>query len=78
MQITWAFYQMAEKDSSDVKMMPAFEYVTSGCCVNFCAGDVRVHFTARQLKKKKKKTGAPVINKPTLGKFYFGSEEKVI
>lgn len=47
MQIT--FYQ---KDSSNVKMMPAFKYMTSERGVNCHAGGVRVHFRARQLKNR--------------------------
>lgn len=49
MQITWAFYQ---KDSSNVKMMHAFKYMTSEHTVNCRAGDVRVHFRVRQLKNR--------------------------
>lgn len=82
MQITLAFQQMTKKnkkprkaDCSRVKTRSAFEDVTSERCVGCRAEDVGVHFAARQLQKK---TGAPVINKPTLGKFYFGLEEKVI
>lgn len=63
---------------SRVKMMSACENVTfeSGRRCDRRAEDVGSPFSSSDEKKekRKKKTGAPVINNPTLGKFYFGPE----
>lgn len=58
-QITWA---LTEKDSRNVIMEKCLclniawhrvhQQTEPECCVNCCAGDVRVHFLARQLKNK--------------------------
>lgn len=51
MQITQAFYQMAKKDSTKVKMMPTLEYMTLARCVNYCAGDVGSPFSRHAAQK---------------------------